>query len=617
MNKNVKIIVFLGAFLLLTLLTVFSSVLQEFNYYNVPIHAQNKIALKIEFEDSIHASPGLITMSMADVRDSIVFSEDTYKLSNLPNQKVIFGFVSDSIPKYFILHVSKTGDPHTFIKSMEMLFNGQKIELPLNNFVRNKELLDDGLSVSLFKDSKGEKYKYMVPVLYFHKIKLEEIVLLLSITMLISYLLTIAIDSYLNNDFPNRIHRDEFLIYLLSVSLLFNEHWSSKVLIIIGLFIVYDLWIKRRKIRVLQFGSFILLFIYSSITLIWSIDKTNSLILLGRLFPLVLLSIWLSQPLNNFDFKKVFRYVALTYILFALFSVFLATLRYNTTLNFEEFYYHTLLEPFGGANAIYIALLYAMVLLINMSTLRYEISDIDSFLIIMLLFMYIALLSSKMISFALIISTIVLLGAKVRNKLGGMKRMLGMLSVVLIMIVLVLSSSKKLQSRYLDILDLKGAKEALYNENFGPVYPWNGLSLRIFQLRCFWEIEKNSEFNSILGVGVNNGQPLLDERYDFYELYKGKSSDKRGGFYVYNFHNQYIQTLIETGLGGFLFLIFVLFQLFSFAIRKKNYLMFAVFLMLLTIMFSESLLLRSKGIISFVFFPMVVFQIDLILARKK
>lgn len=617
MNKNIKIIVFFGAFLLFTLLAVFSSVLQEFNYYNVPIYKQNKIALKIEFEDSIQAFPDLITMSIADVRDSIVFSEDTYKVSNLSNNKMIFGFVSDSIPKYFILNSSKMGDPHTFIKRMEMLFNGQKIQLPLNNFVGNKRGRDSDLRAYSFNDSKGEKYKYRVPVLYFYKINWVEIALLISIIILISYLLTITIDSYLNNDFRNRIHRDEVLIYLVSVSLLFNEHWSSKVLIIIGLFLIYDLWIKKREIRALQFGSFIMLFIYSSISFIWSIDKLNSLIMLGRLFPLVLLPIWLSQPLNNFDFKKVFRYVALSYILFALFSIFLATLRYSTTLNSEEFYYHTLLEPFGGANAIYIALLYAMVLLINISTLRYEMSDIGAFLIIILLFIYIVLLSSKMISFALIISTIVLLASKAKNKLRGMKRMLGMLSVVLIMIVLVLSSSKKLQSRYLDILDLKGAKEALYNEKFGPVYPWNGLSLRIFQLRCFWEIEQSSEFNSILGVGINNGQPLLDERYDFYELYKGKSSDERGGFYVYNFHNQYIQTLIETGIGGFLFLIFVLFQLCSFAIRRKNHLMFAVFLMLLTIMFSESLLLRSKGIISFVFFPMVVFQIYLMLERKK
>lgn len=622
MSKKLKIFVWGSTFLLLMVIGVYSPLLKQFGYYNISIQEKNDIVFQIGFGDDLEQGTDSVLMSITSIdKGSVHFSKDSTAVAILNKDDLKFNFISGSIPTFFNLNFPESKRLQIKIDHLVMVFNGREIDLPLSNFIVGESIQmfekSTILNVDPAKDHGYTPYKYRLPKLYFHKLKWTEIILLGSIAVLLSYMITLLVELIMDKTLQSHFKRNSVLIYLVCVSLLFHEHWSSKVLIVVGLFLVYDVLIKKNVIKRIQFGSFILFFIIGILSLIWSVDVQNSLIVLVRLIPLILVPVWLSQTNENIDFKRTFRWVSLTYVLFGLASIFLASLKYYTTLDIGEFFYHTLLLPFGEANAIYVALLYSMIFLVNISLIQFSKSNILDFLILVLLMIYIIMLSSKMISLTVLLSSFVIVFGKYKDRFKTGKSLFGFISVALVLALFALSSSKKLQSRYMDVMDLEGVTEALHKEQFGPVYPWNGLNLRIFQLRCFWEIEKNSEFNSILGVGLNNGQVLLDERYDFYGLYKGKDLDVRGGYYVFNFHNQYAQTLIEMGVIGFFGLIFIFVQLFSFAIRNKSYLMFAVGLLLFCILLSESLLLRSKGIIIFVLFPMLVYQMHSQVSLKK
>ena len=177
-------------------------------------------------------------------------------------------------------------------------------------------------------------------------------------------------------------------------------------------------------------------------------------------------------------------------------------------------------------------------------------------------------------------------------------------------------SNNNISKRFEKILNIEKVKEVYSLNEFGDNYLWNGLNLRLLQLRAFYEIEQKEDFNSILGVGLNNGQELLNKKYKEYKMYTGKPWEEKGGYLSYNFHNQYTQTLIEMGIIGFLFLIYIYYSLFIIGLKTNNFLLFTIIFTFILIMFTESILVRQKGIVTFVLFPLIAIKVKEYLDQK-
>jgi hypothetical protein len=159
----------------------------------------------------------------------------------------------------------------------------------------------------------------------------------------------------------------------------------------------------------------------------------------------------------------------------------------------------------------------------------------------------------------------------------------------------------------LDNTDLSIVNQDQYDYNT----PFDGITLRLVQWRFGLEI-MNDQHAWLFGTGLQNSQILLDEKYLEYGVYTGDPEWNNTGYLGYNFHNQFVETMIGTGLIGLIGLILI----FVIAWRLKKSLMmpFAVYVFTFMFFMTESVLERQAGII---LFCLLICTITIPEARKQ
>lgn len=398
----------------------------------------------------------------------------------------------------------------------------------------------------------------------------------------------------------------DILLLLTLITLPLPEHWNSKALLLIIVFVLYQFY-KDFKIEFPKIAwVYIVFFVFSGISYIWSQDKQESIKAIVSLLPFLLFTIAYKQIFNFHSLDKIMRLTAIIFIFYGIIMLILAYLRFSKTHDLNTFYYHELTAPFG-ANAIYIALIFGLLYIFILYTILFSIDKpkVIDILIALLLFGFQILLSSKMILTVLIFISILFLLTYVRM-IRIRKKNIWIGAALAIVFLTLFSISSFTKNRFKEIKDIDQINQVFNRDYFGPGYYWNGLTLRLFQLRCFYEIEEDPEFNSIIGTGFNASQPTLNARYAHYDLYRGPSGEgETDGYFVYNFHNQYAQLLVELGIFGGILIALILYFFVVYPIKQKNILLFGVAILFLWLAFTESYLLRQKGIVSFVLFPLL------------
>lgn len=398
----------------------------------------------------------------------------------------------------------------------------------------------------------------------------------------------------------------DVLLLLTLITLPLPEHWNSKVLLLTTLFVLVRFY-QEFKISFPKMGwLYLLIFVFSSISYFWSADKSETLKSIVSLLPFLLFSIGFKQffSFNNMD--KTIRFSSIVFLLYGLIWLILGYFRFAETQNIETFFYHELTTPFD-ANAIYIALIFGLLYIFLLYTTLFKESKakILDISLTVLLFGFQFLLSSKMILSILILITVLFFIKYLRTT--GFNRRIITLSIILgIIAVALFGISSFTKNRFKDILDYQQVETVFEKEHFGRGHYWNGLTLRLFQIRCFYEIESEANFNSTLGTGFSASQPFLNQKYTQYDLYRGPTGKgENDGYFVYNFHNQYIQLLIELGIFGGILILLMLYFFLLYPLTKKNILLFSVGLLFISFALTESYLFRQKGIVSFVLFPLL------------
>lgn len=127
--------------------------------------------------------------------------------------------------------------------------------------------------------------------------------------------------------------------------------------------------------------------------------------------------------------------------------------------------------------------------------------------------------------------------------------------------------------------------------------PFNGLTFRMVLWRFAGEI-MHDENAWLTGVGIGSRQETLNSYYKDYGIYTGNPELGDKGYLDYNFHNQYLEVLIGTGIPGLLLLLLIIFTIF---IVEKRQLLFplAVYLIVIGFFMTESILERQAGIVFF------------------
>lgn len=133
--------------------------------------------------------------------------------------------------------------------------------------------------------------------------------------------------------------------------------------------------------------------------------------------------------------------------------------------------------------------------------------------------------------------------------------------------------------------------EAWNNKTFKRNQIFPGTAYRVFHIRLFKEnMLKNNIW--ITGYGLNNADYILREQYVKYKIFLSQKYQ--------NFHNQYIQTFAETGIISFILLIAIVMLNLYKSIKNHNFIHIVFSVTMFVLFFTESFLIRQRGIIFFV-----------------
>jgi O-antigen ligase len=180
----------------------------------------------------------------------------------------------------------------------------------------------------------------------------------------------------------------------------------------------------------------------------------------------------------------------------------------------------------------------------------------------------------------------------------------------LLALVIVLAATDNPTSRR--FRDMNGSVALIGQRDFDPGIYFNPLQLRLLEWRFASEImqEQHAWF---LGVTPGDSQDLLDQKYIQTHMYIGDTTQGPHrhvrGFIGYNFHNQYLETTVRSGLLGLASLLGIFFLLFAAARRHGTREAWFVIGILFLFFIPQAPLTLQHGVFLFCFFPFLALAV--------
>lgn len=382
----------------------------------------------------------------------------------------------------------------------------------------------------------------------------------------------------------------EFSLYLLGMSIFFGNAAVSIATVIFFFNLLFFnkvelLGFLEKKVLV----TISLYFFIITMILFAMIDDYADLVEIKDYLP------FLFYPLIIFSFKKVItksktkRNLCVIYISSALISFICSfiyglwrTFFFEKSINPIYLSYKFLSEPFG-VHQIYLSVFYVLAIIFCVD--RYVIEK-QKFMqkiyifIAIILFIGIVLLSSRTTILASFI--VVLIKFWSLKFLRNNKIIYGLIFLLLLGAIITISTPT-LRKRVLNV-----------NQNLSS---YSGVSFRMKIWDNAVEVYKHSP---IYGYGFTKSQLQLNKQYH-------KVNFRRAILGNFNAHNQYIQTLLDSGIIGLISLLLMLFSPFLFIRQNTNIKLFSILIIISLI--SESFLVRQNGIVFYCLF-MSIFTLN-------
>lgn len=408
------------------------------------------------------------------------------------------------------------------------------------------------------------------------------------------------------------------VLFLILSTLLMPLGVNNVLIGIYGLVVILS-FNKKQNFSLGDLGLPMALFLWALLSIFWSVDPQESYSVTRQigLFLIPLFFIF-QKKISQIQAQKIIYYFSNSLVLYALFYLIRALVRFTQTQNLDVFFYHELVT--NKVNAIYAsAIFFIGFFCFHTQKQKTKFHYIAQTLIGMVL----VLLSSK----NFLIITLLLLfiyHGFVQNPSRNKKRLLILSSVVFLVS---LSLVGPIRERFL--IELQGTplielsqdaneieeegigivsiSDAWVKEKFTPNDFFPGTAFRVYQLRIFKEFLK--EENILwLGFGFNASKDKIVEKGTKYNVFKG--NEQTLGYDQMNFHNQYIQYFAELGVVGFILLCLMVFANFKNALFKQDFLHFCFALMILALFLTESFLWRQRGVMFFIMFYCLMNTVD-------
>lgn len=276
---------------------------------------------------------------------------------------------------------------------------------------------------------------------------------------------------------------------------------------------------------------------------------------------------------------------------------------YFRTTNPSFFFYHRLVEPVKG-HAIYFSVLVFIALLFLLGDYERNSFGFGKSIplsLIIFLSVFLFCLSSKLVIVFYFLYLLFYFIRLLKNKSINRFLLIAFSILFIAGSAIVLTTRNPVSRRFYDIL--KGDVGVIGREKFNPGMYFNGIQFRLLQWKFTAEI-LNENRSWLTGVGPGNAQHFLDQKYISTNMYIGDPARGDHGFLGYNTHNQFLETLLKTGIPGLAALLFICIALIKIGRQKKKRELSFIIALLLTWLLTESVLERQYGIVIMTFFPL-------------
>ncbi|HEX3933832.1 MAG TPA: hypothetical protein VHW43_04075, partial [Puia sp.] len=216
----------------------------------------------------------------------------------------------------------------------------------------------------------------------------------------------------------------------------------------------------------------------------------------------------------------------------------------------------------------------------------------------------VVLLNSKLM---LVVAIVIFAGAFLRRRTYRQNKLTFLTagSALLLGIGVLALTDNPISARY---RDMAGGLAVIRQPEFNPGIYFNPIQLRLLEWRFATGIlHENHAW--VFGVSPGDSQDLLDQQYVKTHMYIGNPADGPHrhirGFIGYNFHNQYLETLVRSGLLGLAGLLAIFVLLFAAARRQGTREAWMAVLIVAIFFIPEAPLTMQHGVFLFCFFPLL------------
>ena len=266
------------------------------------------------------------------------------------------------------------------------------------------------------------------------------------------------------------------------------------------------------------------------------------------------------------------------------------------------FFYHSLVAPIHH-HAVYFSIFLFVAAIFLFREINAASLGISRWLkIVWLVFcvFVLILLSSKMVLIFLLAYLAFSVFTDSFRMLKNWHKILGLVFVATILVIL-FELDNPVKRRFEDIMT---PPTHVLKEKFNKATYFNGVEFRLLLWRITYDIVKENDA-WIMGVGPTNAQTHLNQKYLELNMYSGDIPNQGTGYLIYNCHNQFLQTLLQSGIIGLIALVLLYTYLLIRSFRTNDQVLIAFVLLLLCFTFVESLFERQYGMLMIAWLPLL------------
>jgi O-antigen ligase len=279
-----------------------------------------------------------------------------------------------------------------------------------------------------------------------------------------------------------------------------------------------------------------------------------------------------------------------------------AIYEFSITYDSSVFFYHQLVQPFSQHAILFSVLVFISLLYLLENLGKRSIHQKGVAILLAVVFtIFLLLLSSKLVIGLYLLYLVFYVILMIRQK-KLRKTMLGLIIVSFTAaITLIIFTDNRIRERFSDLM--RGHTQLAKRNEFSPGIYFNGVQFRLLHWRFVPEILDEQDA-WLKGVSVGDAQHLIDQKYISSNMYVGEAYRHDKGFLGYNAHNEFLQSLLQSGIIGLLSFIAICVCMVRLAIKKKNIELGFTVALLLALSFTESVFETQHFLFVFLFFPL-------------